>query len=503
MSGPDLGITSAPHSEFMKMEASIEWSTCIPSALLLNDSEWKKYRKGKALGRGASASVYEIIDIRSGETVAACKFVPQEKLQVPAVAREVHREILALQTLSGNEQVITLKGVHLNTDGLHMLLELCAGGTLLDFVNASEVLNEQTAANILRQLLLALKACHKAGIIHRDVKLENVLLTFCPHLASELSPSISSRSQAHNQEFTPPILPSIKLADFGLACITKNGTPGTGCYGSPLYMAPEILRSKQYGMEVDMWSAGVLLFAMISGHMPFTGPTETEIFVAILKGKPSMSSRNWTSISPEAKDIISRLLQIDPAQRITAEDALDHPWIQAHWEKTQASGVCTSSGCRLDAQPHPSSPDLRGSAVQLMPRWQMSRSSSKRQVAPCQDEPPVQSENLEGKNIELLSDAAASGFTTSCTTSLFSHGILRSKLSLNSSGHHINLQRALSAKNTLWCLRLKNLSRHEGKDEQSDGGDSPQQSVSSPKTQKTEKCSKYKLLRHQRRKSEI
>ncbi|GJP34272.1 hypothetical protein CLOM_g18719 [Closterium sp. NIES-68] len=122
----------------------------------------------------------------------------------------------------------------------------------------------------------------------------------------------------------------IKLADFGLSVVLKTGQQAVGMHGSNVYMAPEVVCRKPYGLAIDLWGLGVILFTALSGYMPFWGNSDEELFVRILRGRPDYVSDPWPSISAEAKDLVHRLLTIDPPRRISADVALQHPWILKH-----------------------------------------------------------------------------------------------------------------------------------------------------------------------------
>ncbi|CAI5518243.1 unnamed protein product [Closterium sp. Naga37s-1] len=122
----------------------------------------------------------------------------------------------------------------------------------------------------------------------------------------------------------------VKLADFGLSVMLKTGQLAVGMHGSNVYMAPEVVCRKPYGLAIDLWGLGVILFTALSGYMPFWGNTDEELFVRILRGRPDYASDPWPSISAEAKDLVHRLLTIDPPRRINADVALQHPWILKH-----------------------------------------------------------------------------------------------------------------------------------------------------------------------------
>ena len=165
--------------------------------------------------------------------------------------------------------------------------------------------NEGDARLIMRQLLMALDRVHGAGVVHRDIKLDNILL-----------PSADD-------------LTEIKLCDFGLTGIVTPSEPrlSTRC-GTPLYVAPEVLaRDCRYDTKVDMWSAGVVLYMLLAGSPPFYSSTLQGILQRIESGEISLSGPAWGRVTPEAKDFVRALLTKDPERRLSAEEAMAHPWM--------------------------------------------------------------------------------------------------------------------------------------------------------------------------------
>lgn len=166
---------------------------------------------------------------------------------------------------------------------------------------------------------------HTAGIMHRDLKPENLLL----------------EKDEDN--------PKIKIIDFGTACTFKTGDWLQQKYGTPYYIAPEVLK-KKYNEKCDIWSAGVILYILLCGYPPFNGQNDRQIIEAVLKGKFTLDGKDslstvepeWDDVSPEAKDIVKKMLEYEPGKRISAEDAIQHPWIKkmattAKIEKTIAA----------------------------------------------------------------------------------------------------------------------------------------------------------------------
>ncbi|CAI5485469.1 unnamed protein product [Closterium sp. Naga37s-1] len=226
-------------------------------------------------------------------------------LQTIEDADDVRREVTFLAMLRGHPSVITLQEVFEDDKAIHLVMELCAGGDLFDRIKSQGQIPEPDAALVLKQLLEALLHCRSLGILHRDIKPENILLC---------SPS----------ENVP-----IKLIDFGVATVLEEGAMCREMAGTPEYMAPEVL-DECYNYEADVWSAGVSLYVMLSGVPPFWESSNRTLEEAIKKKKVVFKYWKWATVSEEAKDLITRMLEKDPLDRITAREVLAHPWIQKH-----------------------------------------------------------------------------------------------------------------------------------------------------------------------------
>eukprot|EP00903_Cladosiphon_okamuranus_P019868 g18261.t1 len=184
----------------------------------------------------------------------------------------------------------------------YMVLELMNGGELFDRIVQKKYYNEAEARDVCRTLLEAMRYTHGQGIVHRDLKPENLLLA---------DPSDDS---------------SIRVADFGFAVSVRDGYVRDQC-GTPGYVAPEILRARPYGTSVDMWSVGVIIFIILSGCPPFHDKDQNRLFRKIKAGHFSFYPEYWSEVSSNAKDLIRKLLVVDPKQRITAAEACEHPWL--------------------------------------------------------------------------------------------------------------------------------------------------------------------------------
>lgn len=257
----------------------------------------QEYILGREIGQGRFGSVRLCRSKATGEQFA-CKTLPKNGEET------VHREVEIMQHISGHPNVVTLKAVFDDSECVHLVMELCSGGRLLDQMVKEGRYSEQRAAHLLRDLAFVIKYCHDMGVVHRDIKPENILL------------SVSGK---------------MKLADFGLAVRVANGQKLSGIAGSPAYVAPEVL-SGQYSEKVDIWGAGVLLHALLVGNLPFPGTSREAIFESVKTVELNFHGGIWDSVSLLARDLLSRMLTRDVPSRLVADEILRHPWILFYTE---------------------------------------------------------------------------------------------------------------------------------------------------------------------------
>ncbi|CAI9117025.1 OLC1v1018335C1 [Oldenlandia corymbosa var. corymbosa] len=261
------------------------------------------YALDKELGRGHFGVTYLCTEKATGLKYA-CKSISRRKLVTKKDIEDVRREISIMQHLSGQPNIVEFKGAYEDRRHLHLVMELCCGGELFDRIDAKGGgYSEKEAARIGRQIVNVVHVCHFMGVIHRDLKPENFLMV--------------------NKDDDSPL----KAIDFGLSVFIEEGKIYTEIVGSAYYVAPEVL-GKRYGKEIDVWSAGVILYILLCGFPPFWAETEKGIFDQIRMGHLDFESSPWPSISDGAKDLIRKMLTMDPKKRITAAQALEHPWLK-------------------------------------------------------------------------------------------------------------------------------------------------------------------------------
>ncbi|KAL5577759.1 hypothetical protein UlMin_019458 [Ulmus minor] len=260
------------------------------------------YSIGKELGRGQFGVTYLCTEISTGRQFA-CKSISKRKLVSKNDKEDIRREIQIMQHLSGQPNIVEFKGTYEDKHSVHLVMELCAGGELFDRIIAKGHYTERAAASICRSIVNVVHICHFMGVMHRDLKPENFLLS----------------SKDENA--------LLKATDFGLSVFIEDGKVYRDIVGSAYYVAPEVLR-RRYGKEIDIWSAGVILYILLSGVPPFWAETEKGIFDAILQGDIDFDSQPWPTISSSAKDLVRKMLTQDPKKRITSTQVLEHPWLK-------------------------------------------------------------------------------------------------------------------------------------------------------------------------------
>ncbi|PSS10364.1 Calcium-dependent protein kinase [Actinidia chinensis var. chinensis] len=260
------------------------------------------YRIGKELGRGQFGVTYHCTENSTGHTYA-CKSILKRKLRTKDDKEDVKREIQILQHLSGQANIVEFKGAYEDRVSVHVVMELCAGGELFDRIIAEGHYSERAAAGICRSIVNVVHICHFMGVMHRDLKPENFLL--------------SSKDEGA----------MLKATDFGLSLFIEEGKVHRDMVGSSYYIAPEVLR-RSYGKEIDVWSAGIILYILLNVYPHFGPETEKGIFDAILQGEIDFESQPWPTISTSAKDLVSKMLTQDPKSRISSAQVLEHPWIR-------------------------------------------------------------------------------------------------------------------------------------------------------------------------------
>ncbi|CAH9127642.1 unnamed protein product [Cuscuta epithymum] len=260
------------------------------------------YKLGHELGRGEFGVTYLCTNKSTGEHLA-CKSISKKKLRTQVDIDDVKREVQIMKLLPRHPNIVSLKDTYEDDHAVHLVMELCEGGELFDRIVARGHYTERAAAVVTRTIVEVIQMCHKNGVMHRDLKPENFLFA--------------------NKKETA----ALKAIDFGLSVTFKPGETFKEIVGSPYYMAPEVLK-RNYGPEVDVWSAGVILYILLCGVPPFWAETEKGVAQAIIRSVVDLKKDPWPKVSDNAKDLVKKMLNPDPTKRLTALEVLDHPWLQ-------------------------------------------------------------------------------------------------------------------------------------------------------------------------------
>ena len=264
-----------------------------------------KYKIKKLLGVGSFGRVFLAQNIYTSEYIAM-KEIPKTSEDL-LTDSEIIDEIEILKNLDHPDIVRIME--FYNTEKCYYIInEYCPGGELFDQVNNK--FSESQIAVMFRQILSGLAYLHSNNIIHRDLKLENILIK-----------EIEKSKETNEDLFV------LKIIDFGTAKIFDKNKKANAIVGSSYYIAPEVL-NKKYNRECDLWSAGVILYMFIVGEPPFNGKDDREIMEKVKKGNYSKKEERWLNASNEVKDLISKLLIYEPEKRLTALEALKHPWLK-------------------------------------------------------------------------------------------------------------------------------------------------------------------------------
>ncbi|KAL3819487.1 hypothetical protein ACJIZ3_005392 [Penstemon smallii] len=263
-----------------------------------SQSPLRNYKLGKTLGHGSFGKVKIADHIGTGHKVAI-KILNRRRMRSPDMEEKVRREIKICR-LFVHPHVIRLYEVIETQTDIYVVMEYVMRGELFDYIVEKGRLQENEARGFFQQIIAALEYCHRNMVVHRDLKPENLLLD----------------SQGN-----------VKVADFGLSNIMRDGHFLKTSCGSPNYAAPEVVSGKLYaGPEVDIWSCGVILYALLCGALPFDDENIPNLFKKIKTGMYTLPSH----LSPGARDLIPRLLVVDPMKRITTSEIRQHPWFKVN-----------------------------------------------------------------------------------------------------------------------------------------------------------------------------
>uniref|UniRef100_A0A8C2X2X0 calcium/calmodulin-dependent protein kinase n=1 Tax=Cyclopterus lumpus TaxID=8103 RepID=A0A8C2X2X0_CYCLU len=261
----------------------------------------EEFQLYEELGKGAFSVVRRCVKVLSGQEYAA-KIINTKKLSARD-HQKLDREARICRLLK-HPNIVRLHDSISEELHHYLIFDLVTGGELFEDIVAREYYSEADASHCIQQILEAVLHCHQMGVVHRDLKPENLLL--------------ASKSKGA----------AVKLADFGLAIEVEGDQQAWfGFAGTPGYLSPEVLRKDPYGKAVDLWACGVILYILLVGYPPFWDEDQHRLYQQIKAGAYDFPSPEWDTVTPEAKDLINKMLTINPSKRITAAEVLKHPWI--------------------------------------------------------------------------------------------------------------------------------------------------------------------------------
>ncbi|XP_018376341.1 PREDICTED: calcium/calmodulin-dependent protein kinase type II alpha chain isoform X7 [Trachymyrmex cornetzi] len=259
------------------------------------------YDLKEELGKGAFSVVRRCVQKSTGHEFAA-KIINTKKLSTRDF-QKLEREARICRKLQ-HPNIVRLHDSIQEENFHYLVFDLVTGGELFEDIVAREFYSEADASHCIQQILESVHHCHHNGVVHRDLKPENLLLA----------------SKAKGA--------AVKLADFGLAIeVQGEAQAWYGFAGTPGYLSPEVLKKEPYGKPVDIWACGVILYILLVGYPPFWDEDQHRLYGQIKAGSYDYPSPEWDTVTPEAKNLINQMLTVNPGKRITASEALKHPWI--------------------------------------------------------------------------------------------------------------------------------------------------------------------------------
>nr|QCF40892.1 calcium/calmodulin-dependent protein kinase type IV-like [Onchidium reevesii] len=254
------------------------------------------YDLGKELGRGATSVVHKCC-VKGTDQAWAVKIM-DKRVELKTIVTEI-----GILLKLNHPNIVRMKEVFETLDHDYIVLELVTGSELFERIITQEYYSEEQAATAIRDIITGVEYLHNHDVVHRDLKPENILYE-----------SLSLNSK-------------LKIADFGLSTIVSGKVALTTVCGTPGYCAPEVLKGEKYFKSCDMWSVGVIAYILLCGYEPFYAENEATMFKKILKGDYKFDSPWWDDVSDNAKDLVRKLLVVDPKKRLTPAAALKHVWV--------------------------------------------------------------------------------------------------------------------------------------------------------------------------------
>lgn len=286
------------------------------------------YELRDEIGVGSTSKCYKCVK-KSDGTEWACKVIDKRQVEMKfsGLLEQFFVEIRVLKSLN-HPNIIRLEDTFESPDRIYMVMEIMKGGELFDYVVEKGTLSEEEASVLVRKITSAVNHMHNQDIIHRDLKPENLLLN------------------------TKGPEAEIKLIDFGLAKVVVRETVASSFLGTKGYLAPEMLQRHSYDKAIDMWALGVIVFVLLCGCLPFDDDSSKIADESAARKKFALRFPKWAAnLSPSAKDLLNNLLEINPKNRYTAQQALSHPWVSGKTVQPnsylQSPSVLGKCGCHF------------------------------------------------------------------------------------------------------------------------------------------------------------
>jgi calcium-dependent protein kinase len=271
-----------------------------------------RYTEQKMIGEGSYGRVYKMKNNMTGDMRAVkCIYKKAEFINKKEIDKEIANEIEILKQID-HPNILKIYEFYNSPQYYYLVTEFCEGGELFDHIINNGPFDEEYTSIIMHQILSAVNYCHKMKILHRDLKPENILF----------EDTAIRRVKDPNLKLSNL---NIKIIDFGTAKIFDKNKKEKKVIGSSYYIAPEVL-TKKYDEKCDLWSCGIIMHILLTSLPPFNGSTDMEILNKISLGVRDLNTPQWKSLTKEAKDMINQLLERNPSKRISAEEALNHPW---------------------------------------------------------------------------------------------------------------------------------------------------------------------------------
>ncbi|KIP09881.1 hypothetical protein PHLGIDRAFT_102234 [Phlebiopsis gigantea 11061_1 CR5-6] len=307
------------------------------------------YKLLEKMGDGAFSNVYKAVDLRTGQKVAVKvvrkyelsasqagdKHLNKEFKKKPRVTERANilKEVQIMRGIN-HPAIVKLLAFFESAEHYFLILELMEGGELFHQIVKLTYFSENLARHVILQVAQGIRHLHEErGVVHRDIKPENLLFDRIPIVSSKNpQPRQFEEEKEDEGEFIPGVggggIGRVKIADFGLSKVVWDEQTMTPC-GTVGYTAPEIVKDERYSKSVDMWALGCVLYTLLCGFPPFYDESINVLTEKVARGHYTFLSPWWDSISASAKDLITHLLCVDPAQRYTIDEFLNHPWCKA------------------------------------------------------------------------------------------------------------------------------------------------------------------------------